>query len=52
MGITAALNSLSFGSVSFVGGWLEGLSAGAPIYGALGLMAMSWLVFSFQKRLD
>jgi DHA1 family tetracycline resistance protein-like MFS transporter len=50
MGITAAINSLSFGSVSFLGGWLEGLSAGAPIYVALALMTMSWLVFSFQKR--
>jgi DHA1 family tetracycline resistance protein-like MFS transporter len=50
MGITAAINSLSFGSVSFLGGWLEGLSAGAPIYVALVLMTMSWLVFSFQKR--
>jgi len=50
MGITAAINSLSFGSVSFLGGWLEGLSAGAPIYVALALMTMSWLVFSLQKR--
>jgi MFS family permease len=50
MGITAAINSLSFGSVSFLGGWLEGLSAGAPIFVALALMTMSWLVFSFQKR--
>jgi hypothetical protein len=50
MGITAAINSLSFGSVSFLGGWLEGLSAGAPIYVGLALMTMSWLVFSFQKR--
>jgi len=50
MGITAAINSLSFGSVSFLGGWLEGLNAGAPIYVALALMTMSWLVFSFQKR--
>ena len=50
MGITAAINSLSFGGVSFVGGWLEGLSAGAPIYGALVLMTMSWLVLSLQKR--
>lgn len=49
MGITAAINSLSFGTVSFLGGWLEGLSAGAPIYVALALMTMSWLVFSFQK---
>ncbi|MPZ33016.1 MAG: MFS transporter [Rhodospirillales bacterium] len=49
MGITAAINSLSFGSVSFLGGWLEGLSAGAPIIAALALMTMSWLVFSFQK---
>ncbi len=50
MGITAAINSLSFGSVSFLGGWLEGLSAGAPIIAALVLMTMSWLVFSLQKR--
>lgn len=50
MGITAAINSLSFGSVSFLGGWLEGLTAGAPIYVALVLMTMSWLVFSLQKR--
>lgn len=50
MGITAAINSLSFGSVSFLGGWLGGLSAGAPIYMALALMTMSWLVFSFQRR--
>jgi len=49
MGITAAINSLSFGTVSFFGGGLEGLSAGAPILVSLACMTMSWLVFSLQK---
>jgi MFS transporter, DHA1 family, tetracycline resistance protein len=49
MGITAAINSVSFGTVSFFGGGLEGLSAGAPIFVSLALMTLSWLVFSLQR---
>lgn len=49
MGITAAINSLSFGTVSFLGGAAEGLGAGIPIYIALGLMSLSALVFVFQR---
>ena len=49
MGITAAINSLSFGTVSFFGGAIEGVSGGAPIVASLVLMAMSWFLFSLQK---
>jgi MFS family permease len=49
MGITAAINSLSFGTVSFFGGAIEGVSGGAPIVASLVLMTMSWLFFSLQK---
>jgi MFS transporter, DHA1 family, tetracycline resistance protein len=49
MGITAAINALAFGSISFLGGVIEGASAGAPIIASLVLMTLSWLVFSFQK---
>jgi hypothetical protein len=49
MGITAAINSLSFGSISFFGGAIEGVSAGAPIVASLVLMTMSWFFFSLQK---
>jgi MFS transporter, DHA1 family, tetracycline resistance protein len=49
MGITAAINSLSFGIISFSGGAMEGLSGGAPIVTSLVLMTASWLLFSFQS---
>jgi len=49
MGITAAINSLSFGTVSFFGGAIEGVSGGAPIVASLVLMTMSWFFFSLQK---
>lgn len=49
MGITAAINSLSFGAISFLGGAIEGVSAGAPIFVSFALMTASWLVFTLQK---
>jgi len=49
MGITAAINAFSFGSISFLGGVIEGVSGGAPIFASLVLMTMSWLVFSLQR---
>jgi hypothetical protein len=49
MGITAAINALAFGSISFLGNAIEGVSAGAPIIAALVLMTLSWLVFGLQK---
>jgi MFS family permease len=49
MGITAAINSVAFGTVSVFGGAIEELRPGAPILVSLVLMTMSWLVFSFQK---
>jgi len=48
MGITAAINSLSFGSISVLGGGLEELAAGSPIFVALALMTLSALVFGLQ----
>ncbi len=49
MGITAAINSLSFGVISFLGGASEGLGAGAPIVASLVLMILGWFAFSVQK---
>ena len=49
MGITVAINCISFGTVSLIGGALEGLSAGGPIFVALALMTASWLLLSLQK---
>jgi len=49
MGITAAISSLSFGSISVAGGALAGLDVRAPIVASFALMTASWLLFSLQK---
>jgi MFS transporter, DHA1 family, tetracycline resistance protein len=48
MGIASAINAFSFGSISFLGGVIEGAGGGAPIIASLVLMTLSWAVFGLQ----
>ena len=49
MGITAAINAFSFGTISFFGGLIEGLDVAASLIASVVLMTMSWFVFNIQK---
>jgi hypothetical protein len=49
MGITAAINAFSFGSISILGGGMQTFSVEIPLIASFLLMAASWILFQTQK---
>jgi DHA1 family tetracycline resistance protein-like MFS transporter len=49
MGITAAINALAFGTISFVGGALTAIDEKVPLIVSFVLMFLSWVVLDFRR---
>jgi MFS family permease len=50
LGVTASLNAMAFGLSSMVGGALENLGMGAPLFAAIFLMGSSWLLLLAHNK--